>query len=85
MSSVPSVKPCSHARAYHLKKTIARITLTASLVMPFAFAYGTDAAAYTLYKAESCNPGAAWDTSNPIKVKLLNESFSGLSRFPGWW
>ena len=34
----------------------------------------TPASAYLLYKTSSCTPGLKWDSSRPVKVRLLGDS-----------
>jgi hypothetical protein len=48
-------------------------------LIPFAVAAGiaglaTPASAYKLYDDASCKPGQRWDTSRPVKVRLLADS-----------
>ena len=36
--------------------------------------FATPASAYLLYKTSACSPGQKWDTSHPVKVRLLGDS-----------
>lgn len=47
------------------------ILLTAAAAM---IALATPAQAYVLNKASACNPGQKWDSSRPVKVRLLGDS-----------
>jgi hypothetical protein len=49
-------------------------------LIPLAVAAGivglaAPAPAFVLYKSTSCSPGQKWDTSRPVKVRLLADSF----------
>ena len=44
------------------------------VVLAGASCFATPASAYLLQKVGSCKPGQAWDTSHPIKVRVLGDS-----------
>jgi hypothetical protein len=49
----------------------ALISMTTAVAM---VALSTPASAYVLQRTESCKPGQKWDTSLPVKVRLLGDS-----------
>jgi hypothetical protein len=45
--------------------------------------FSAPASAYLLYKTSSCSPGQKWDSSRPVKVRLLGDSvFDYLNKRP---
>ncbi len=53
---------------------IRRALFAACLVAAAVAGDDRPAGAYQLYKTGSCSPGQKWDTSRPIKVRLLSDS-----------
>ena len=50
--------------------------LASVVVLAGASCFATPASAYLLQEVGSCKPGQTWDTSHPIKVRVLDDSVS---------
>jgi hypothetical protein len=55
--------------------TRGRGRIVTTLVMGIGLLAGRHATAYDLYKESTCPPGARYDTSSPVQVRLMVDSF----------